>query len=90
MSDRPPPCTPELHASLAAILDAYGRTWAHVVSPARPAAYIPCRRAIYWLLHCRGWSSLRIGRFCHRDHTSILYALGKVNSHVIKQHHHRT
>jgi len=70
---------------LRCVLDAYGATWDDVVGPSRRTCYDAPRRAIYWLLHCRGFSTVSIGRLTRRDHSSIVYALSKVNPWTRKQ-----
>lgn len=40
---------------------------------------VSARRALYAFLQERGWSSSQIGAFCRRDHSTVLYAIGKVN-----------
>ena len=63
--------------SIRHILDAYGATWFDLVRADRAARWRPARNALYWMLHCKGWSYPRIGRACRRDHTSILKSLRK-------------
>ncbi len=86
MSDRrlelPRAMSDATRQSIACILDAHGATWADIVRPDRRRRWNAPRRAVYWLLHCRGWSTLRIGRLCCRDHTSIIYHLRKANPHA--------
>jgi chromosomal replication initiation ATPase DnaA len=36
---------------------------------------LEARRELYAELRSRGWSYPEIGRFCGRDHTTVLYAL---------------
>ena len=66
-------------------LTAYGATWDDVTGPAHHARTVTMRRAVYWLMHCNGFSLSRIGALTHRDHTSILHGLKKVNSWTPKQ-----
>lgn len=83
MTDRyagiPRAMSDQTRASIRAVLDAYGATWFDLIRRDRARRYRSARRALYWLLHCRNWSLPRIGRLCNRDHTTILYALRKVN-----------
>jgi hypothetical protein len=91
----PPPAPPDPVArlpvsdrtrqSLRHVLAAYGATWDDVTGPAHHARTVTMRRAVYWLMHCNGFSLSRIGALTHRDHTSILHGLKKVNSWTPKQ-----
>jgi hypothetical protein len=93
--DPPPPPPPDPVArlpvsdrtrqSLRHVLTAYGATWDDVTGPAHHARTVTMRRAVYWLMHCNGFSLSRIGALTHRDHTSILHGLKKVNSWTPKQ-----
>jgi chromosomal replication initiation ATPase DnaA len=66
--------------SIAYILDAYGVTWAEIIGPVRETKYVMPRRAIWWMLRCKGLSTAHIGTLTNRDHTTILNGLKKVNS----------
>ena len=70
--------------SLAYLLQAYGVTWADVTGVRRWPRFTRARRAIWWFLHCRGFSTVRIGELTNRDHTSVVHALQKVNSWKVK------
>jgi hypothetical protein len=70
--------------SLAYLLQAYGVTWADVTNVSRRPRFTRARRAIWWFLHCRGFSTVRIGELTNRDHTSVVHALQKVNSWKVK------
>jgi tRNA nucleotidyltransferase (CCA-adding enzyme) len=70
--------------SLAYLLQAYGVTWDEVTSVRRWPRFTRARRAIWWFLHCRGFSTVRIGELTNRDHTSVVHALQKVNSWKVK------
>jgi chromosomal replication initiation ATPase DnaA len=72
--------TKETQESIAYILDAYGVTWNEVIGPVRETKYIMPRRAIWWMLRCKGLSTAHIGTLTNRDHTTILNGLKKVNS----------
>jgi hypothetical protein len=71
----PPIADQQLRADLQAILRKHDATWALVVNHLRHYSSHPPRREIYGYLYNRGWSLSKIGRFCNRDHTSILHAL---------------
>jgi hypothetical protein len=72
--------TKETQESIAYILDAYGVTWNEVIGPVRETKYIMPRRAIWWMLRCKGLSTAHIGTLTNRDHTTIINGLKKVNS----------
>lgn len=81
-AERPPykmtiAATDATRRSIQYILDAYGATWHDLVRADRSDRWRPARNALYWMLHCKGWSYSRIGRVCRRDHTSVLKALRK-------------
>lgn len=86
MSDRrlelPRTMSDATRRSIGCVLDAYGVTWADIVRPERRHCWNAPRRAVYWLLHCKGWSYPQIGRLCQRDHTSIIYHVRKANPHA--------
>jgi len=75
----------ETQESISHILDAYGVTWNELVGPVRQAKYILPRRAIWWMLRCKGLSTSQIGAITNRDHTTIINGLKKVNSWTRKQ-----
>jgi hypothetical protein len=79
------PVSDRTRQSLRHVLTAYGATWDDVTGPAHHARIVTMRRAVYWLLHCNGFSLSRIGALTHRDHTSILHGLKKANSWTPKQ-----
>jgi hypothetical protein len=79
------PVSDRTRQSLRHVLAAYGATWDDVTGPAHHARTVTMRRAVYWLMHCNGFSLSRIGALTHRDHTSILHGLKKVNSWTPKQ-----
>lgn len=81
----PPIADPQLRADLHAILRKHDATWALVVNHSRTYSSHPPRREIYGYLYKRGWSLSKIGRFCNRDHSSILHALrrgGYIGKHT--------
>jgi len=71
----PPIADPQLKDDLTAVLIRHEATWALVVNHSRLQPTHAVRREIYGYLYRRGWSLSKIGRFCNRDHTSILHAL---------------
>ena len=73
----PPIADPQLKADLVAILRKHDATWALVVNHSRLISTHAVRREIYGYLYKRGWSMAKIGRFCNRDHTSVMHALRK-------------
>jgi chromosomal replication initiation ATPase DnaA len=75
----------ETQESISHILDAYGVTWNELVGPVRETKYILPRRAIWWMLRCKGLSTSQIGAITNRDHTTIINGLKKVNSWTRKQ-----
>lgn len=55
----------------------YGMTIQDLLSRNRSAVHVEARARLYERLHTEaGWGVARIGRFCKRDHTTIMYALG--------------
>ena len=79
------PVSDRTRQSLRHVLAAYGATWDDVTGTNHHARTVTMRRAVYWLLHCNGFTLPRIGALTHRDHTSILHGLKKVNSWTRKQ-----
>jgi len=59
------------------VLKAHGVTWDQIIDRRRPRNLIPARLAVYAALHNAGYSLASIGRFCKRDHTTVLYYLCK-------------
>lgn len=76
----PLPVSATTRTGLRHLLLAYGVTWSDVISDTRRKCYEPPRRAVYWLLHCAGVSTVQIGRFTRRNHATIIHSLKKVNS----------
>lgn len=68
-------CMPDLRAKIVAILNKYRTTWRVVVGYQRNHKLSAPRFEIYCLLRSRGWSFPRIGRFCNRDHSSIVHRI---------------
>ena len=58
-----------------AALVPHGMTWTDAMSPARTLPYVHARRDVYAALRKHGWSLMKIGIFCGRDHTTVLNAL---------------
>ena len=58
-----------------AALVPHGMTWTDAMSPARTLPYVHARRDVYKALRKHGWSLMKIGIFCGRDHTTVLNAL---------------
>lgn len=78
----PPPAEPSRpHARVRKIVEPILRAretpWDDVVSPSRRHELIATRIVVYVALHNAGFSMKQIGRFCERDHTTILHYLRK-------------
>lgn len=58
----------------------YGMTVGDLLSRNRSAIHVEARARLYERLHIEaGWGVARIGKFCKRDHTTIMYALGLID-----------
>jgi hypothetical protein len=53
----------------------HGMTWSDAMGPSRTLAFTAARAAVYKALRKHGWSLMKIGIFCGRDHTTIMNAL---------------
>ena len=53
----------------------HGMTWTEAMGPSRTLPYTAARTAVYKALRKHGWSLMKIGIFCGRDHTTIMNAL---------------
>ena len=58
-----------------AALVPHGMTWTDAMGPSRSLPYTAARAAVYKALRKHGWSLMKIGIFCNRDHTTIMNAL---------------
>jgi hypothetical protein len=58
-----------------AALAPHGMTWTDAMGPSRSLPYTAARAAVYKALRKHGWSLMKIGIFCGRDHTTIMNAL---------------
>jgi hypothetical protein len=58
-----------------AALVPHGMTWTDAMGPRRTLPYTVARAAVYKALRKHGWSLMKIGIFCGRDHTTIMNAL---------------
>jgi hypothetical protein len=58
-----------------AALVPHGMTWTEAMGPSRTLPYTVARAAVYKALRKHGWSLMKIGIFCGRDHTTIMNAL---------------
>lgn len=56
-------------------LTPHGMTWTEAMGPSRSLPYTAARAAVYKALRKHGWSLMKIGIFCGRDHTTIMNAL---------------
>ena len=68
------------------VLKKYNMDWETVISHRRIQHLIIPRYEVYKALRDNGYSFLRIGEICNRDHTSILYALRKYRSMVSEEY----
>jgi len=76
----PPPASFQYTMSAArriarAALAPHGMTWTDAMGPSRSLPYTAARAAVYKALRKHGWSLMKIGIFCGRDHTTIMSAL---------------
>ena len=58
-----------------AALVPHGMTWTEAMSPRRTLPYTNARKDVYVALRKHGWSLMKIGIFCGRDHTTVMNAL---------------
>jgi hypothetical protein len=58
-----------------AALVPHGMTWTDAMGPSRTLPYTRARADVYKALRKHGWSLMKIGIFCGRDHTTIMNAL---------------
>jgi len=58
-----------------AALAPHGMTWTDAMSPDRTLPYTNARKDVYKALRKHGWSLMKIGIFCGRDHTTVMHAL---------------
>ena len=58
-----------------AALAPHGMTLDQAMGPSRTLPYTAARAAVYKALRKHGWSLMKIGIFCGRDHTTIMNAL---------------
>jgi len=58
-----------------AALVPHGMTWTEAMGPSRTLPYTRARADVYVALRKHGWSLMKIGIFCGRDHTTIMNAL---------------
>ena len=58
-----------------AALVVHKMTWTDAMGPRRTLPYIAARKDVYVALRKHGWSLMKIGIFCGRDHTTIMNAL---------------
>jgi chromosomal replication initiation ATPase DnaA len=67
----------EYEQELTAIARAHRLSLNDMRGPCRLKAYVQARRIAYEYLRGRGWGYIKIGEYFHRDHTTILWALGR-------------
>jgi hypothetical protein len=58
-----------------AALAPHGMTWTDAMGPSRTLPHTNARADVYKALRKHGWSLMKIGIFCGRDHTTIMNAL---------------
>ena len=58
-----------------AALVPHGMIWTDAMGPSRTLPYTAARADVYKALRKHGWSLMKIGIFCGRDHTTIMNAL---------------
>jgi hypothetical protein len=58
-----------------AALVVHKMTWTDAMGPRRTLPYTNARKDVYAALRKHGWSLMKIGIFCGRDHTTIMNAL---------------
>jgi hypothetical protein len=58
-----------------AALVPHGMTWTDAMGPSRTLPYTNARADVYKALRKHGWSLMKIGIYCGRDHTTIMNAL---------------
>jgi len=83
----PLPYVPNLRAARAIVgpvLKRLDMTWEEIVRDNRQRHYVLARREVYHALRQAGWSYPSIGQLCHRDHSTILYAVQKWAEHLTK------
>ena len=61
------------------IAQKYGLTADHITGKSRDKWIVKARREVCEELYAKGMSSKTIGNFLNRNHTSILYLLGKLS-----------
>lgn len=59
------------------ILKKYGVDWQTIIGPRKFAHILILRYEVYKALYDKGYSSMRIGKICNRDHTTVLHTLKK-------------
>lgn len=48
-----------------------------IISPNRSPRFVEARQEAFYLLKQAGYSMLQIGRFCNRDHTTVMHGANK-------------
>jgi chromosomal replication initiation ATPase DnaA len=65
----------ETRAELEAICGTHGLTLADVKTKKRFKAFVAARRECYAHLLAKGWSTVQVGRWFERDHSSVVSAM---------------
>lgn len=75
-----PPPKPNARAYVKILHDVATRhdmTPDDVIGKCRSPRYVKARQEAFYLLRAAGYSMLQIGRFCNRDHTTVLHGANK-------------
>lgn len=67
-----PPTTNEIRRDILLLLTQHNVYWEEIVAHTRRKHLDAPRRAVYVYLRSLGWSYPAIGKFCDRDHASIM------------------
>lgn len=71
-------------AKAASIAAEFGYTMDHVRGQMRDSKISSCRAHIFYALHKDGFSFNQIGQLCHKDHSSVSYAVKKMQAALAK------
>ncbi len=75
-----PPPKPTARAYVKILYDVAARhamTTDDIIGKCRSPRYVAARQEAFYLLKQAGYSMLQIGRFCNRDHTTVLHGANK-------------
>lgn len=71
-----------LDETVEAIAVAMKVTVADIVGPSKLKTIVQVRQVVCWTLHKRGQSYSQIGRRINRDHTSVMHAVARFETHA--------